>query len=744
MSNDLALDLVPRLPAGSVEHQHQQHLEHQPIDGDIEERTPSGGRARNRHAVWIVLAVIVLALAARLARVDVPTNTDEFHWLERGIDFMAALTSGDLSATYQRHHPGVTNMWIVGSALAGRQVMTGINPLSPSSWSYDYLRDQLGLLNLLVTARVLAAIVTAATFAGFYLLSRRLFGGAVALLATLTLLLEPFYLAYQRSITTDANQTNFAWLSFLAFLLIWQQRRQPTGTEGADVSRKPLPWGWITLSGVFFGLALLSKVSALLMLPAFAIWAIRQTARLQHGPSRWLALLGQAVLWGTVVAGTVLALWPALWVDLPGTIARFRAGMAGELAGHTQFFLGEVTDSPSAAFYPLVLLFRTTPLLLAGFLLGLVSLFARPLQRFVLGRAEAIAICINLAVVVVALTANATKLDRYIVPMLPGLALIAAVGIWALAAFLADRWPAVARTPSAWLGLTLLVVVVIQAVAMLPHYPYYLTYYNPLLGGPARAQKALMVGNGELLDQAASWLNKEPEAGNAVAVSWYYRSFSPYFDGYATKFSELGKDQVWVHGNYAVLYVNQLQRQLPIPELVAYVEAQQPLHIVRSHGVDYAVIYPGPTARPGDLDQLADRPNLEVDGFAQLVGYELAPSELGPGIPGSIVLYWQVAEPIPAGDYLVNLLLLDEEGRPVGENGAPPVAGLFPVEQWPPGQTIRDVQQLDLPPDLSPGSYALAIGVYAERNGHWLEIRGDQGSLGTHAPLASLTIAPKP
>ena len=53
-------------------------------------------------------------------------------------------------------------------------------------------------------------------------------------------------------------------------------------------------------------------------------------------------------------------------------------------------------------------------------------------------------------------------------------------------------------------------------------YPYPLAFYNPLLGGGPAAQRTVMIGNGEGLDQAARWLADQPDAANlrVAAHSW--------------------------------------------------------------------------------------------------------------------------------------------------------------------------------------------------------------------------------
>ena len=689
---------------------------------------------------WCTAAMIfAVALLTRLLRSDVPINVDEATWIGRGVQFFSALINNDLAHTYLRHHPGVTNMWLIGSALSLRCLLRGGSPFSELSRQSAYLLDHMSMLEVFTTVRSLFALVTAASVTGIYLLSRRLFGSAVALIGIAILLLEPFFLAYQRSITTDANQANFTWLALLAFLLyLHHAHRSDRGARR-----------WLLISGVCYGLAVLSKIPALLSLPVLVLWALFLNANLKTRGSKlhWLRLLGDLLLWGLLAMAVIFLLWPALWVDLPGTLSSLYTGLGNELEGHFQFLLGQPTHSPGVAFYPLVLLFRLSPLLLLGTLLGLLSLLLPALRHRLPDTASLLVITLNLIIVLIALSSNATKMDRYIVPLIPGLALLAASGIWAVVSLLPETRSEnrmargrVHRCVDRRLSLSLAVVLLIQVATLLPHFPYNLTYFNPLLGGPARAQKLLMVGNGELLDQAASWLNQQPEADSELVAIWYQESFAPYYLGPAVKLLQVGNEWPWVNARYMVLYVNQFQRQRPSPQHIRYFSPQRPLHTVRAHGVDYVRIYRGPAVRPDDLEELAYRTNLDFGGSARLLGYELERPQVTAGERAVIALYWQALTPFPAPDYSVCLGVRSAEGTRFSKADSEPVGGFLPVYQWQPGQIIRDVQQVQILPGTPPGDYTLEAGFWSKLLQQALEIRDENGAHGDRIALTTVSV----
>jgi hypothetical protein len=62
--------------------------------------------------------------------------------------------------------------------------------------------------------------------------------------------------------------------------------------------------------------------------------------------------------------------------------------------------------------------------------------------------------------------------------------------------------------------------------------PYYMNYYDPLLGGDRAAPGVMMIGRGEGLDQAARFLNSLPDARKLCVYSWYATGpFGFYFKG---------------------------------------------------------------------------------------------------------------------------------------------------------------------------------------------------------------------
>ena len=186
------------------------------------------------------------------------------------------------------------------------------------------------------------------------------------------------------------------------------------------------------------------------------------------------------------------------------------------------------------------------------------------------------------------------RFDRYLLPVYAPLDIIAGLGWSALALSLGKRWSSgiLRYSPHA----ITLVALALQASCLLSAYPYYYSFYNPLLGGGRQALKAVPVGWGEGLDQAAQYLNKKPYVGKLEVITYYASGcFSYYFEGRVREFpisGDLNEDdwQKFIQSDYAVIYVTQIQRNYP-PTVLEYVSHLNPEHTIWINGLEYARIY---------------------------------------------------------------------------------------------------------------------------------------------------------
>ncbi len=675
------------------------------------EQTKWQGAALLRPA--LLLGLFLLALLPRtLLLADFLTTDEAYHWIRRSQDFAAAIRAGNWAETFQTGHPGVTLMWLGSLGLGLEQLFGGAgNTLSRLAW-----------MRLPVT--VLHAVLLPIA----YLLLRRMLRPALALTTVLLWATSPWLVAHGRLLHLDALLTDFVMLSVL--LLLAAPRR---GTA-------PAP-GWLIGSGAVAGLALLTKGPALILLPAAGLllfWQIA-AARLDQGDRRWWQAvlpavpqsLGWYLPWLAVAGLVIVLLWPALRVDAGNAVGRYVSEIidnGGRPNGDGQFFLGRAVGDPGALFYPLAGLFRLTPLESLGLLLIPAALFG---SRFAGERGERRLLWQMAALLLfwgLVMTLGPKKFDRYILPVWPALLLLCAAGLVALGSRLQQwrRW----QIAGGWLIGGLLLPA--QLLILLWYHPYYLSYYNPLLGGGPAAQRSLLIGWGEGMDQVAAYLNARPDIQHGQVLSALPPTLQPFLPVPVRNVYTIDNEPP---ANYAVVYLESLQRGA-YPAIYERIRETVPLQTVRIHGIDYAWIHQLPRPYEQPVGAL-------FGGALRLRGVSIA-QEAG---HIAVTPAWDVRT-APASDYLAFVHLIDAAGRRVAQiDVAPAGAAAGPTSTWQPGQQLAVPLPLELPDELPDGQYRIVMGLYDPRSGERAELQGGQPAhpdvAGPHALLlATVQIEP--
>ena len=87
-------------------------------------------------------------------------------------------------------------------------------------------------------------------------------------------------------------------------------------------------------------------------------------------------------------------------------------------------------------------------------------------------------------------------------------------------------------------------------------------------------------------------------------------------------------------------------------------------------------------------------------------------------------LRWLATEPIMS-DYIVFVHLLTEDGTLVSQSDVVPQMGFRPTTSWAPQELVTDKHWLQLPEQFSPEDLQLSIGMYRADNGERLSLLGD-------------------
>ncbi len=676
---------------------------------------PDPVRPSRRQAIpaWpIAIALALVAVVPRcLGLADFFTIDEPYHWIARVRLFAEALRRSDWAATDVTGHPGVTTMWL---GVLGRRLgqLAGVRDLGGAGAGAAYL----------ATLRLPLAVVNALAVATGYLVLRRLVRPGVALLAGLLWATSPFLIAHSRLLHLDALLTSFMTLSVLLLLVATtgedrgsriEDRRSSECRSSIFDLRSSLFWSLVG-SGVCAGLALLTKAPSLFLLPfggllLFVLTTDDERRTTGDGPhqsfvfQRLRIVLPRYLLWLGCAALVVVLLWPALWVAPLAAINDViyeivGNGSAPEPAGN--FFLGRAVDAPDWRFYPAVLLWRTTPLTLVG--LALLPLALRrpatiraryivpvwsPGERPVLLALLAFVLLFGLM-----MSVEPKKFDRYLLPIWPAVEILAAAGLISLADWF-NRKSEIKNLKS---KIILALVIIGSLINLAWYHPYYLAYYNPLLGGGATAQQVMLVGWGEGMEQVGAWLRARPDLKRGPVLSWIPPTLAPFVPA-SPGVLDLRVPLLKQPSSYAVLYSRSVQRkESAVAE--AYVRQTPPLYTLRMYGIEYASIYqlPRPFAEP--LDALFGD-GLHLRGFSQA----------RKGDTLTITPSWDV-QADQLGGRLCFIHVLATDGRRVAQIDAPLDQGMFPT--WQAGQQFDSPFPLALPKDLPPGEYRVVMGVY--------------------------------
>ena len=566
-------------------------------------------------------------------------------------------------------------------------------------------------------ARLPIAVLTAVMVVLVYLLVRRLWGERIALIGTLLIALDPFLLAHSRILHQDALVTFFVTLAVLSLALALQQTQ--------------VCWLQLALSGVWTGLAALTKPSGFFLAAWTAAWTLLWGLRKDAAGRRLGRMITVFLAWLLAAGVTYFVLWPAMWTAPIDTFVNMLS-RTGELAsgGHDQFFLGQATADPGFFFYPVVLLFRSSPVVCVG-LVALAWFAARgtltPSRTAANGSAGRLWPVLFVMSFIVFATLSAKKADRYLLPVFPMLDLLAAMGLVELLNRLRE-WDR-RRTSSgksvrvSVLVVGLVLIGAVQIALVVRHVPYYLTYYNPLVGGSWTAPGALLIGWGEGLDQAGRYLNQKPDAEDLSVASFYRNEFSPYFQGEVHKVADSNPDDfdfiAWHATDYVVNYMSQVQRDQPNEETVRYFRSLEPEHVVRLNGIDYAWIYRTPEFIPDDLLPPCRIVRESFGSSILLLGYELTAIENAAHPMVQLVLYWQDLATLER-DYEVDLRIVDADGRVWGQQRTHPYLNQYRTSMWPRGLVLRDTYEVSLQPDAPAGEYRVELRMIDEETGEVL------------------------
>lgn len=548
---------------------------------------PENRPRRRTTSVFQVAALIgLLAFGLRVwAPGPVTQTVDEFAWYLCSESFRNGLVDGDLGdmstsavAGPWMTQPGVATMWAgtIGYGLVSVGQGLGVVDDDPGMTHADRGR-------ILRGGRVVVSAITAATLVALVIAAARLLGRRAAVIAGLLLAAEPWLVGHSHVLHTDAMVTMFGALAIVALAAAGHDRAAP-------VDRRML-----VLAGVGAGLTALTKLNGIpLVVGGAAVVLVLQT---DWRRANLAASLRRTVLVGLSFVGVAVAvffvLWPALWVNPWSELQRLPRSLDQLSTQNATFFRYAVHADPGPAYYPVALVIRLSPWLLiaaaASAAAAVVHLVRRAGDK---GSADTpgswpaapvLAVLLLAPVpyaVLIALTGQ--KYDRYALPVVPYVALLAGVGV----AIAAKRWSE--RFGDRPLVLAAVAVTVAMVAVTVAFQPYAISFANPLVGGQKRARNIIMLGWGEGYEVVGQEI-KRREGGNCDDAQIF--TSNVFTDFIAVPCGEMMRGGEPGPGDYFIRYISATQRTPGNPVEVDIMQRGELVKAVNVYGVNYAELW---------------------------------------------------------------------------------------------------------------------------------------------------------
>ncbi len=195
--------------------------------------------------LWLAFATYLLALAIRLPGLNSQDiRPDETTWLERSEKVLVRLAERPFEATTHLGHPGLPPALLMASA-----------QWSAKKWNSKIVPkvDFLSPIDRLLASRLAIVFFASLIVPLIYLSLATRFGQSMALLSAILVALDPRHVGYSRTAHLDAVEAVFIFACIACYIR-------------SEIKKEPLVK---LLSGVFWGLAVLTKPTAAALVIAF-------------------------------------------------------------------------------------------------------------------------------------------------------------------------------------------------------------------------------------------------------------------------------------------------------------------------------------------------------------------------------------------------------------------------------------------------------------------------------------------
>jgi len=314
-------------------------------------------------------------------------NTDSFKWKTRIYDFGSGVFNLNLEQTVQKYHPGVTLLWIgTGSVKVYNFFYESVlqSSFKENSIEFVFSLNFYQILFLVIFQSLLVFLL-------YYFLSQ-IYDYTKAFLVLAVLTIEPFFLGITTTLHLD-GLLNLLLLNFLVtfYLSVIKNDRY-----------------FLYLSAIFFGLSLLTKTTALLMVGVVFLTYLVKI--IYEKNLNFIFYFKNSLIFLVTTFLIYFILWPGMWFDPIGTLSYVYKGVSVGTEDHSQIYFGNLVNDPGSFYYLIVSFIKATiyifpALLLVGYIQLNTTYKKYTFEIFLL---------VSAILYLIEISIPSKKLDRYI------------------------------------------------------------------------------------------------------------------------------------------------------------------------------------------------------------------------------------------------------------------------------------------------------------------------------------------
>jgi|694.fasta_scaffold02523_14 hypothetical protein len=430
----------------------------------------------NKHKLFII--VFLIMLVPRLLDLGWDEwNVDAPRWQVRSDQFIRALEKGELEDTYQSYHPGVTLMWLSGiSKYAFYEVFESVYGYK-AYVAPGYVYPEKFFVVAFIAKFPLVFVISLLLAYSINLLYKTGIDKKYLYIFAFMISFEPFFLGITRFYHLTGLETSFVFSSFISiYYYLYTDRKYKN---------------YLYLGGLFVGLGILTKLSAVIVLP-FLI-AMIFVCNYMKGKFIKPFFIDATIL---IVFSylTFLILFPAAWFNPIGIFSKMRESGIDNIA---------FKDGPHRSilqnkylYYYEIFFIKSLGLTFISLFAGLWLIFRKKVQN---NNLKNLLLWAGLYILYYCfvLSFPSKQMTRYTLLMYPFALLISSYAIYTLFNYLNKKWFYAA------ILIGLYYVLILQSI-----YPVFSTFHSDLIGEyPGYAKIGTIYNDGEHYLQVGQYLN---------------------------------------------------------------------------------------------------------------------------------------------------------------------------------------------------------------------------------------------